>query len=528
MDLGLEKLYTRYSEADMWKQRWLALYQDLYLYVIPNRDALNISFNYSDQGKPTTQAIWDNTAILSAYQRANDLHSLMMPKDRVWGRLVLDPHIFSDAAISQTKPTVDEMNDRIMFYLNQSNLSRVVSSSNLDLVGGTAAIWVESKSDDEPLYFRSIPAVALYIEYSNDDVLNTCWYKCKMIGRKVIELFPKYKGLALEALKESPDETVIVLYGQIKLSHDKFYIYAVLADLDPYCALWEVERDYQQIIIYRDRVRPGESDGRGIGLDMLPTIKNLNQLVKDNRKYQSFKANPPAFYDNNRYFNPYSIRQWAGAMIPRAPGSRNPIQMLETPVFPEVLEEQKHMRDEIRQGFQVDPLGEINSPVRSATEVSIRENRAQRTSSTDISRLMNEQPKQIYETSAKILAKRRLLTKDGRVGDIKTNQFRFDFQSPLFDLQKRDEISNLIQMFQIEQQFFGQGACVASANLGEIVEFLIDRLNLKSKLFKDSEELNKVVKQMGDIQQQQMQASMPTPQTYGAQVQLPSPSQVQI
>ena len=62
-----------------------------------------------------------------------------------------------------------------------------------------------------------------------------------------------------------------------------------------------------------------------------------------------------------------------------------------------------HLQEQIQRGFQVDPLGEIQSPVRSATEVSVREARAQRTSATDISRLINEQPKQIFETCAEIL-----------------------------------------------------------------------------------------------------------------------------
>ena len=166
MSEDLKKLYRRFWEARQYKDRWLALYKDLYFYVIPDRDAFNVKFNYRDDGKPVTQQIWDNTAMLAAYQRANDLHGLLLPKDRVWGKLVLDPHLYEQELISNAQIIMDEINDRIFFYLNESNLSRVVSSSNLDLVGGTGAIWVESISDEIPLYYRSIPAVALYIEYS--------------------------------------------------------------------------------------------------------------------------------------------------------------------------------------------------------------------------------------------------------------------------------------------------------------------------------------------------------------------------
>lgn len=80
--------------------------------------------------------------------------------------------------------------------------------------------------------------------------------------------------------------------------------------------------------------------------------------------------------------------------------------------YPEVLEHIRDLRQIIRDAFRVHPIGEVNTPVKSATEVSICEKRAQRTSASDISRLINELPQQVFTISAKILAKRRLLSKD--------------------------------------------------------------------------------------------------------------------
>lgn len=519
----MHKLYARYNETKQYKDRWLALYKDLYFYVIPDRDAFNVKFNYVDVGKPVSNQIWDNTAMLAAYQRANDLHALLLPKDRVWGKMVLDAHLFDEAAIKQAQPLVDEVNDRILFYLNQSNLARIISSSNLDLVGGTAAVWVESIDDNTPLYFRSIPAVALYIEYSTDDVLNTCWYQCKMTGRQILEAFPKYRGTGRMALVDKPDELQTVIYGQIKESEEKFHIYAVL-EIDPFTMLWEAERNYPQIIIYRDRVRPGESDGRGIGLDMLPTIRDLNRVVEYTRKNLAFTANPPMFYDNDKFFNPYSVRQWAGAMIARRPGGGNPLQALEMPKSPEVMEHIKLLQETIKLGFQVDPLGEINTPVRSATEVSIRENRAQRTSATDISRLINELPRQIFEVAGKILAERRLLTKKGDANKFNAKKMRFDFQSPLFDLQKQDDLNHFITFAQTLQQFYGEGALNAVLEEVDVKDFLQDKLNLPAKIFRSDAKIAQI---MAAVQQQAAQASLPKPTTAAGAVNFPQQSGAQ-
>jgi hypothetical protein len=508
MSEDLQKLYRRFWEARQYKDRWLALYKELYFYVIPDRDAFNVKFNYRDDGKPVTQQIWDNTAMLAAYQRANDLHGLLLPKDRIWGKLVLDPHLYDPQLIKQAQITMDEVNDRIFFYLNESNLSRVVSSSNLDLVGGTGAIWVESQSDEVPLYFRSIPAVALYIEYSTDDVINTCWFAQKMTARSILQYFPNYRGKLRATLMEEPDEIFTVNFGQIKYSDDSFYIYAVLDD-DPHSLCFDRESTYPQIIVYRDRVRPGEAEGRGIGTDMLPTIRDVNLIVQYSRQNMAFKANPPMFYDAGTYFNPYSIRQWSGAMIARNPQGRNPLEALQMPEYPDVLQHIMHLQEAIQRGFQVDPLGEIQTPVRSATEVSIRENRAQRTSATDISRLINELPKQIFEVAAKILNERGLLLKSRQnIPGFSTRKLKFDYVSPLYDLQNQQDLNHFITNMQIKQQFFGQGAALASVNIFEASNFLTDKLNLPRKLFATDDEIRGF---LGNMLQQQQLGNLPPP-----------------
>lgn len=516
--MDFEKLNDRYQEAKAYKDRWLALYQQLYNYVIPDRNALNVKFNYNDTGLPTTQQVWDNTAVLAAYQRANDQHSLMLPKDRVWGKLVMDPHLFSDEEIQSHKEDMDGINERIFFYLNESNLSRVVSSSFLDLVGGTGAVWVESVDDDTPIYFRSIPSVALYIEYTTDDVIETCWYQCKMTARSVLESFPDYNGDCYESLKGDPNEIWEVVYGQIRLADGKYYIYAFIEE-DYTHPLWERESSYKQIIVFRDRVRPGEAEGRGIGMDLMPSIINLNRIVMYHQKSMAFKAEPVFFYDADKYFNPYSIRQWAGAMIARNPQGRNPLEALQVPEFPSVLQEIQDLRYFIQKGFQVDPLGEIDSPVKSATEVGIREQRAQRSSSTDMSRLINECPKEIFETAAKILSERKLLDIErSKQLNFNSRKFRFAFQSPLYDLQNQEYMQKLAMKNQFLQQFYGEGATLAATNMLELNPYLDELLNIPAKVSNSKEQVEKI---MVNMQQLQQQAMLPNPATSAMQMQAP-------
>lgn len=515
------KLADRMNEAVNFKGRWLALYQDLYRFVIPDRDAFNVRFNYRDDGKPTTNQIWDTTALFAAYERANDLHGLLLPQDRRWGKIVLNPQKFTPQDIVARKPALDTVNERIAWYIDQSNLARIVSSSNLDLVGGTAAIWVESKSDNEPLYFRSIPAVALFLEYSNDDLICNCWYYINMSGRQILEEFPKYKGKMYADLVGEPDRVLAVAYGQVKIPNtDTYHIYAVLADDDPHYPLWMADRSYQQIIVYRDRVRPGEVEGRGVGVDMLPTIRDLNLTCMYDTKSLAFKALPPMFYDTNSYFNPYSIRQWAGAMIARKKGAGPTVEAMQFPTSPDVEMKIQRKQGDIKKGFMVDPLGAIESPVRSATEVDARENRAQRTSVTDISRLINECPRQLYETSARILSERGLLKVnvdgDGNAANLINHQYlNFEYVSPLYDLQNQSDLQSFAQWAQVAQQFYGPGAPVAISNIQEVNNFIIDKLGLPARLFKTGKALQDVIDNMGKAA---ANAALPTASTAAQQL----------
>lgn len=515
------KLKARMDEAVNYKGRWLALYQDLYRYVIPDRDAFNVRFNYRDDGKPTTNQIWDTTALLAASERANDLHGLLLPQDRRWGKIILNPQKFSQQDMWARKPALDQINERIAWFIDQSNLARVVSSSNLDLVGGTAAIFVESISRDQPLYFRSIPAVALFLEYSNDDIVCNCWYFINMSGRQIIETFPKYKGKMYADLIAQPDHIMAVAYGQVKIPNkNKYHIYAVLADDDPTYPLWAVDRDYLQIITYRDRVRPGETDGRGVGLDLLPTIRDLNMTEMYSTKSLAFKALPPMFYDANSYFNPYSIRQWAGAMIARKRGEGQTVEAMQFPTSPDVEPKIIRKQNEVKTGFMVDPLGTIESPVRSATEVDARENRAQRTSVTDISRLINELPRQIYETSARILSGHGLLKVnvdgDGDAASLINNKYlNFEYVSPLYNLQNQSDLQAFVQWAQTAQQFYGPGAPVAISNVEAVNNFIVDKLGLPANLFKAGKDLNDIIKNLGEAAKN---AALPTASTTAQQL----------
>ena len=69
-----------------------------------------------------------------------------------------------------------------------------------------------------------------------------------------------------------------------------------------------------------------------------------------------------------------------------------------------------------------------------------------------------------------------------------------------------------------KQQFFGEGAALASVDMGEANQFMTENSNLPAKLFKDKDTMNKLMQAMGEAGQQ---GALPTPSTQAADVQLP-------
>ena len=515
--MDMQEIHRRFKDASEYKSMWLSLYQSLYDYVLPDRDALNVRFNYIDNGNAKTNKIWDPTAMLAATQRANDIQSLLIPKDRKWGSYAMDPHAHEEQEIHAMAPMIDSVNARIEYYISNSNLSREAYGACLDLVGGTGVLYADSPSDDQPLRFRAIPALTTYIEQTSSDTVDTCWVETKMIGYRVLQEYPKISGKLKETVLGNPADIYKLLFNQIKMNNGKFHIFVTIPDIDISSPIFENETDYRQIIVFRDKVRPGESEGRGIAIDMLPMIIDLNQLVRDDRKSKAMKADPLLFYDAGQV-NPWALRKISGAMVARQPGGRNPIEAIQLPTYPEIMEHEQILRDQIRKGFQVDPLGEVDSSVKSATEISIRENRAQRSAATDMARIINELPGQVFETAAKILSKRSLLFKDRKSNFINVHELRFDFKSPLFNIQKQENLDNLAQNLQMKQQFFGEGAALASVDMGEVNQYMTDNSNLPAKLFKNKDDMNKLMKGMAQAGQQ---GSLPTPTTQASDVQLP-------
>lgn len=465
MQMNLEELDYRFNIAETKALSNNFALEALYTYVIPDRKGYGAIFNGSDLSSLRFFGnCLDSTAVIAAGRRAEDLQGVMTPAGRKWGKIGLNPikinkskglptnkELAEDASF---QAGIDAVNEMMHIYLNRSNLAKAVAAANLDFIAGTGAIWVESKSDDEPLIFKSIPLNDLVLEYSMDDMVDTCWFTRCMSARRLLELYPNYPDTYI--FKDKINDDLKVIFGQVKYfdkksNRYKYYIYSVLKD-NPTKILWDVTRNYKQLIIFRDRILPGNVFGFGIGMALLPDIWRLNHSLAMYHENITLMLRPPTFVDNDLAYNPAVCGGLAGKMIPRMPGSNHPLEIMPINLSPIPLHDIETAKARLERNFEVNLLGDVGGKVPTATEVAVRQEIAQRRSNTDIARLVNEQPKQIYEVSFEILNERGFFRK------ILPKRFlsKIDvFVNPLEDLQKKADVAIVQGTMQFNTQIGG-------------------------------------------------------------------------
>lgn len=503
MQMNLEELYRRYKVASSYGNLDLGAMSALYTYILPDRR--KHSFNYGSSnliGVSFYGNCYDDTAIIAARHRANDLHGVLIPEGKDWGKITLDPIKFKNykeiedvnelKENKQFNVSLDKINDLLHKYLSNSNLSRAVSASNLDLIAGTGAIWVESESDDNPINFQSIPIDTLTLEYANDDVINTCWFKRKMSCRFILEEYPSYSDRSY--LKDNINKEVEVLFGQIKFvdkkdKRVKYYIYAVL-ERNPEELLYDVIRNYKQIIIYRDTIIPGGVHGFGIGMMKLPSVWRLNHLLASYHENLALLSNPPMYVDNDLAHNPSVSGNLMRTVIPTNPSNRRPIEIMQVPVSTLPMHEIDSIRLGIQRDFQVNILGDVGGPIPSATEVAYREELAQRRTTTDISRLINELPKQIYEISFSILNERGFF--NGLMSKKLLNGINF-FVNPLQELQNKANVANILATSQALIQTDGKQLETAIINPEKKGRYIAKMNGVPSEVLNSPEESQAII-----------------------------------
>jgi hypothetical protein len=432
-----ENLSQRYATAFTGNGRWFNQLLDAVRYASPSQDGMNILYEYDNSGTYLEYYVHNTVPQIACDKRASDLHSLLLPAGQRW------------LEIYENGQFDDDNTEKVFRVLQESNIHSIAHTIFMDLNIGTAGIWIDSYSKERPLVFKALTGVAIMPEYSDDSNNDNVWFKRAVndqelasMGRKVVSGNDNKNFITCGFLKNR-DLDGNVIYDVPDADRFEFIFVETLNDEWKEPLTLEARR-YKQLHLINDNVRAGDTRGRGVVLKMLQDIVYLNEMTGDLKTSIKMKSKPPIMI-NPRLGN-VSADQLAGGILPSAldADGKPMIQPLEFNVdiespmkFSEMLE------DRIKTAFNVEPLGNLEAKVRSATEVEIRQQNAQRQSLTDISKILYDL-NNVFSTCFDMLKDRGIIKKSGNT--------KITFRNPTLERENQLQINNLAEYKQLTAQ----------------------------------------------------------------------------
>lgn len=458
------------------KCEWENTYKDAMKYTAQHRE----TFDYHTKGEKKYDRIFDSTGISSLMKFASNIQSGICPPFKKWIKLQPGANV-PEERMEQAQKQLNQITDVFFKFLHSSNFDTQISESFIDLGFGTGVLLVNEGDDDSPLNFVAVPLAEIFFSEGPFGQIQDVFRKFKMKAGNIQATWAKAK--ISEGIKDSAkkDEDVEILESTIYNHEKKQYEYYV-DDVKNKVQLYSEKMSSSPWIVFRWSAMPGEIYGRGPVLQALPDIKTLNKVNEILLQAAALKSIPTFIAADDGVLNPYNIEISTGSIIPAAmwgPGGP-PITSLD--VGGDVNLSQfvmEKLQARIEDMMFTNPLGDVNLPVKTATEVSLRAQELANRIGAAFGRLHYELIAPLLNRCLDILEKKGLLPV--KLEDVKIDgrSIKIRYQSPIAQAQEEEEVVNSIRYAQTMQQFVGPDLMPLFADLDKLSKILGTNLGVE-------------------------------------------------
>lgn len=410
---------------------WVSVYREAMQLVTPQRE----TFYKHAPGEKKTQRQYDNTAMEAIEVFASRIMATVTPSWQMWSEFRAGSDI-PEADRDDINKQLAESNKILFDFINHSNFTTQAGETYLDIGYGTGAMIIEEGDAEDLLVFTNIPLSELYIEEGPDSSVRSVYRLIKPLASNLSTMFPKAKWSSdvKKAIDKGTDERFEIITGSLFDPKSKLYFQIVMENDSNHLAQHHTETT-NPYIVPRWSVIPGEIYGRGPALKMLPTIKTLNKMTEFVLRAASMAVSGAYTALSDGVLNPYNVKIRPNAIIPvKAPDSLQPVPLSGSPEFGQLV--RSELVEDIKRAFLADPMPSFNDPVRTATEISIRNSNMLKNSGAQLGRLKSEWVEPVIERCVDILQKNGKLPKisiDGREVTIKHT-------SPLAKIEDQEDL----------------------------------------------------------------------------------------
>jgi len=492
-----ERIIKRLKAAKANKQLWNDHIRECYEYAMPQRNTID---KYMP-GQKKRNRVFDSTAESALEDYANRMVAQLVPSSTNWMELEAGSLIPEEEKEDVNKQ-LEEMNDIVFAHLNSSNFSSQINEAFLDLGISTGAIIVEEGSGIQSgLNFRAISLSELILERSSLGIVETVFREFQIPVKDIKATYPNATLTEdLEhTIQENPTKDITLVEGIVKEEDGSFVM--VVLNTKGKSILYEEELDYNPYVVFRESSIPGEVYGRGRVMRCLNDIKTLNRMVEDYLKGLNWSANPVILAQDDGIINPATTRVGPGDIVTVGSNDRaNPtLQGLQLYGQPQLLDFAiTKYQDSIKQIMMSKPFGNIqDTPVRTATEMSIRNADLAQTTLAASSRIQTELLERLIAACVNILKKQ------GKLPDIKVNgrEVALRFVNPASRAQNESELAAYGRFGEM-MMTLDPGIVAQSIKLEAIPANIVDALGLPQSIKRDELEIEAM--QKAQMQQAQM------------------------
>lgn len=507
-----EQFVKRYMAARGVADEWRDLLEACYHFALPSK---NRFYQPSEQqGEIKGSRVYDTTAIDATRTFVSEIHDSVTPIGEQWAYGKVDEGDIDedDQEAIKEQQQLDDYMRKFFFYIHNSNFDTVVNECYQDIAVGTAALIVNSFTDDDPLLFTSVPIDKLCIEEALTGKIES-WYR-EWNNIKINEINIRWPGaqLTYEMIQDvtfNPDCKIEKLYEGVMYCPQfgkKPYVYMIgYQDQWLLCEMLETNPG----IVWRLQKVNSEVFGRGPVMDALPSIISLNELARIEFASANLNTFRPYMAFSDSVFNPNTFELEPMTVIPIAPigmSSSPPLIPLPDTGNPQFGEMKiTDLRNQIKTLLYNDVIQSESVQPQPATRFVLSDKKIAKKLGPLEARLQHEFLWPTLRRCANILDKRGILRKP----KFKNKSYRFKYNSPLKLQKDSEEMSRFVEWYQLMQGIFGPEGAAIYINAKTTPYKIFEKLQLNSDWVNSSEDVQKVAQDMsedvGAAQQQEQE-----------------------
>ena len=437
-----EAMMRRITAAKGNKELWRSMHEECYDFFLPQKNLYNDRSN----GQQKDEKVFDSTAQDALADYASRMESQLVPPGREWMKLEAGTDV-PEAESDQVDVQLEKITKILFDNINSSNFSSQINEAFLDLGISTGAIIVEEGDGiQSSLRFRAVPLAELILERSQRGIVETVWREFKIQAGDIPAIFPHIKVPEdmQRDIDEKPETDYEFIEGVALNSDQKTYTNMVMS-VKHKEFLYKEEQDSSPWIVFRESTTAGEVYGRGRAMRCLSDTKSLNLLMRDYLSAVEIWGNPTYLAVDDGIINPHT-----SSFKPRTinvVGASDSVTTLPASGSPEVsMDLIQRLQDSVRKTMMSKPFGNIEeTPVRTATEMSIRNADLAETSQSASGRIQVELIERLIARSVYILSSL------GKLPQFKVNgrEAAIKFTSPSAKIQDEADLAATLRFMEI-------------------------------------------------------------------------------